>query len=83
MPPLAWGFAPMRRWPLGASSASSGFQAALFIEEFLRPVASHPVFQQLEVFGMGGRIGERHLVRTECAFNLQAIDHLRSRPALG
>ena len=59
------------------------FQAALLIKEFFWPVAPQPVFQQLEVFGMGGRVGERHLVRTEGAFNLQAIDHLRPRPALG
>jgi hypothetical protein len=58
-------------------------QAALLIEEFLRSVAPQPVFQQLEVFGMGGRVGERHLMRSEGAFNLQAIDRLRPRPALG
>ena len=32
---------------------------------------------------MGGRVGERHLVRAERAFHLQAVDHLRPRPALG
>jgi hypothetical protein len=83
MPPLAWGFAPMRRSPLGASSAKFRFQAALLIEEFLGPVAAQPVFQQLEMLGMRGRIGERHLMRTEGAFDLQAIDDLRPRPALG
>ena len=68
---------------LGRKFGQFRFQAALLIEEFLRPVAPQPVFQQLEVFGMGGRVGERHLVRTEGAFNLQAIDHLRPGPALG
>ena len=68
---------------LGRQFGQFRFQAALLIEEFLRPVAPQPVFQQLEVFGMGGRVGERHLVRPEGAFNLQAIDHLRPRPALG
>ena len=68
---------------LGRQFGQFRFQAALRIEEFLRPVAPQPVFQQLEVFGMGGRVGERHLVRPEGAFNLQAIDHLRPRPALG
>ena len=57
-------------------------QTALRVEEFLRPVTPQPVFQQLEVAGMGGRV-ERHLVRPEGAFNLQAVDHLRPRPALG
>ncbi len=32
------------------------FQAALLIEEFLWPVALQPVFQQLEMFGMGARV---------------------------
>ena len=68
---------------LGRKFGQFRFQAALVIEEFLRPVAPQPVFQQLEVFGMGGRIGERHLVRPEGAFHLQAVDHLRPRPALG
>lgn len=68
---------------LGRGFGQFRFQAALVIEEFLRSVAPQPVFQQLEVFGMGGRVGERHLVRTEGAFNLLAIDHLRPRPALG
>ena len=68
---------------LGRKFGQFRFQAALLIEEFLRPVAPQPVFQQLEVFGMGGRVGERHLVRAEGAFDLQAVDHLRPRPALG
>jgi hypothetical protein len=55
---------------LGRKFGQFRFQAALLIEEFLRPVAPQPLFQQLEVFGMGGRVGERHLVRTEGAFNL-------------
>ena len=59
------------------------FQSALLIEEFLRPVAREPVFQQLQVFRMSRRVRERHLVRAERAFNLLAIDHLRSRPTLG
>ena len=67
---------------LGREFGQFRFQAALLIEEFLRPVALEPVFQQLEVFGMGVRV-QRHLVRTEGAFDLQAIDHLRPGPALG
>ena len=68
---------------LGRQFGQFRFQPALLIEEFLRPVAPQPVFQQLEVLGMGGRVGERHLVRAEGAFHLQAVDHLGSRPALG
>ena len=32
---------------------------------------------------MGGQVGERHLVRAEGPFDLQAVDHLRPRPTLG
>ena len=66
----------MRRSPAGASSASSGMQAALLVEEFLRPVAAQPLFQHCEMFGMRGRVGERHLMRAERSFDLPAIDHL-------
>ncbi len=59
------------------------FQAALLIEEFLRPVAPQPVLQQREVFGMRGRVGERYLMCAERAFDLAAVDHLRPRPAFG
>ena len=68
---------------LGRQLSQFRFQATLRIEKLLRPVALQPVFKEFEVLGMGRRIGERHLMRTECAFDLQAIDHLRSRPALG
>ena len=50
---------------LGRKFGQFRFQAALVIEEFLRPVAPQPVFQKLEMFGMGGRVGKRHLVRAE------------------
>ncbi len=68
---------------LGRQFGQFRFQAALFIEELFGSVAPQPVFQELEVFGMCGRVGERHLVRPEGAFDRQAIDYLRSGPALG
>lgn len=55
---------------LGRKLGELRLQAALLVEQLLRPVAPEPVFQQLEVLGMGGRVGERHLVRPEGAFNL-------------
>ena len=48
---------------LGRQFGQFRFQASLLIEEVLRPVAPQPVFQQLEVFGMSGRVSERRLVR--------------------
>src|SRR5208282_924219 len=59
------------------------FQSALLVEEFLWPIAFQPVFQKLEMFGMGRWIRERHLMRTKGSFYLQAIDHLRTRPTFG
>ena len=76
------GLEPMRRSPFGRKFGQFRLQAALLVEEFLGPVASQPVFQHLEMFGMGGRVGERHLVRAERAFDLFAIDDLRPGPAL-
>ncbi len=58
------------------------FQTALLVKDLLWPVAPQPVFEHREMFGIGGRVFDRHLVRAEGAFNLQAINHLRSRPAL-
>ena len=55
-------------------------QPAVFIKELLRPVALQPIFQHLQVFGMGSRVRERHLVRPERAFNLQSI-HYSWRPS--
>jgi hypothetical protein len=53
------------------------------IEQFLRTVAFQPVFQQLQVFGMIRIDGNRHLVRAERAFDLQAIDPFGTGPAFG
>jgi hypothetical protein len=60
------------------------FQASALIEEFLRPVAHQPVFQQLEVFlRRWRRYSDWNLMRPERALDLQAIDDLRPRPPLG
>ena len=58
-------------------------EPAILIEQFLGLVALHPAFKLLDMIGMLGIHQERHLVRSERAFNLQTIDDFRSRPALG
>jgi hypothetical protein len=68
---------------LGCKLGQFRYQAALRIEELFWPVAAQPIVEQLEVLGMGGRVREGHLVRVEGAFNLNAIDDVRPRPALG
>ncbi len=80
---VGMGIRPHASFALGRKFGQFRFRATLLIEEFLRPVTPQPNFQQLEVFGMSGRVGERHLVRSEGALDLQTIDHLRPRPALG
>ena len=54
MPPLACGFAPMRRAPW-ARGREFRLQAALIVEKLLRPIAPHPVFEQRDVRGRVGR----------------------------
>ena len=58
-------------------------EPAIFIEQLLGLVAFHPAFKLLDMIGMLGIHQERHLVRSEGALDLQAIDDFRSRPALG
>src|ERR1022692_3793592 len=58
-------------------------ERAASVEQLLGPVALHPVFQHLQVGGLGGQLGERHLVRAEGPFDLDAIHHLWSGPAFG
>ena len=79
---VGMGIRPHAPIALGGKLGELRLQAALAVKELLRPVAPHPVFQKLEVLGMGGRVGERHLVSTKGAFNLQAVYHLWARPAL-
>ena len=58
-------------------------QAAAGVEQLLGLVASHPALELLDVLGMLGIDEQRHLVRPEGPLDLQAVDHLRSGPALG
>ena len=53
------------------------------VEELLRPVAPHPLFQQLQIHGIVADVGERYLMRTPRPFDLVALDLLGSGPALG
>ena len=86
--------AECRRWradwrpcgvsPLGASSASSGVRVAAVVEEFLAACSSSASLRVCcRCSGLVARIGERHLVRAEGAFDRQAVDHLRAGPAFG
>ena len=59
------------------------YKTAIFIEQFLGLVALHPAFKLLDVLGMLGIHQQRHLVRSERALDLQAINDFRSRPTLG
>ena len=58
-------------------------ESAILIEQLLGLVALHPTLKQLNMVRMFGIHQDRHLVSSERSFDLQAINHLRSRPALG
>ena len=57
-------------------------ELAAFVEQFLRPVALHPVFELLQMFGVL-EIGDRHLMRAPGALDRLAVDEFRAGPALG
>ncbi len=66
----------------GRKLGQLGFQAPVRIEQFLRAITPEPLLQQRQVRRMRVRM-QRHLVRTERAFDLNAIDDFWSGPALG
>ena len=82
-PAVGVGICSHASFSLGRKFGQFRFQASLLIEEFFGLVASQPVFQQLEVFGIARQVGQRNLMRAKRAFNRQTIDNLRPRPALG
>ena len=49
-------------------------ESAIFIEQFFGLVALHPAFQLLDMIGMIRIHQKRHLVRSESALDLEAID---------
>ena len=55
---------------------------AALVEELLRPVAAHPLLEQLDVSLVAADIRHRHLVRAPRALDRLAVDLLRARPAL-
>ena len=59
-----------------------GAQTTVLVEQLCGPVAAQPVFQQLQVPGLIGRV-QWHLMRTKVALDGLAVDLLRSCPALG
>ena len=50
-PPLACGLAPMRRCP-GRLFGDFSHRGAIFVEQFVRPVASHPGFELRQMLGV-------------------------------
>src|ERR1019366_8714658 len=52
------------------------------VKEFLGPVALHPIFEDLDVGWLLGQLLQWNLMRTEGAFNQDAIDNFGAGPAL-
>ena len=79
--PVGVGIRAHAAFAFGREFGQFRFQSALLVEKLLRPVAAHPLFKLFKMFGMRPRIGERHLMRAERAFDLQAVHPFRARPA--
>src|SRR5665213_985931 len=56
-------------------------ELTVFIEQILRPVAPHPLFELLEVLGIL-EVGNRHLMGAPSPLDRLAVDELGTRPAL-
>ena len=57
-------------------------ELAAFVEQFVRPVALHPIFELLEMFGIL-EIRDRDLMRAPGPLHRLAVDEFWSGPALG
>src|ERR1044071_4949288 len=56
---------------------------ALLVKELLSSITLHPLFENFEMLGLRGQIGNRDLMRAECSFDGHAINGFRSCPSLG
>ena len=57
-------------------------ELAPFVEQFVRPVALHPVFELLQMFGIL-EIRDRDLMRAPGSLDRLAVDEFRPGPAFG
>src|ERR1700691_4229275 len=67
----------------GRKCGEFGYELAMFIEEFIRLIALHPGFKNLQMFWILTHGCKRNLVRSEGAFNRNSIHFLRTGPSLG
>src|SRR5579871_1547074 len=65
----------------GSKRCKFRLEFPILVEEILRPVASHPVFEDPQVSGIAAHVIDRHLMRAPRALDGLAIDFLWSRPA--
>src|SRR5262245_55352336 len=68
---------------LGRNLGEFGFEAAAGVEEFFRPIALHPLFQDFYVLGFLVHFAHGHLVRAPGILSTFAVDFLRARPSFG
>ena len=82
-PPLACGLAPIAAVAAGGQFGEFGQEPAGGVEQLLGLVAFQPGFELLQMLGILLRVGQRHLMGAEGAFDLLAVDDLGAGPALG
>ena len=58
-------------------------QAALRIEEIVRPITQHPLLEELEMRGVRNDVRYRHLMRPPGTLHFAPIDFSRSGPPFG
>src|SRR5947209_19791859 len=68
--------------PLGGVLCQFRNQMSMLIKQFLQMVALHPVFEYLQVFGVGLHLRYRDLVRPEGPLDLDAIHYFWPGPPL-
>src|SRR5207245_9522081 len=67
---------------LGSQFGEFRNHLSILVKQFLRPITSHPVFEDLHVFRFRLQISHRHLMRAPSALYRLSVDRFRSRPTL-
>src|SRR5689334_17210164 len=67
---------------LRSQSGQFGLERAALVEELLRPIALHPLFEDCDVFGVLVHLAHRDLVSSPEIFRSLTIDLLRTGPSL-
>ena len=71
----------MRRFPVGASSLSSGIELAVLVKQLFRLLVPHPLLEDPQLFGVLLNLGQGHLVGAPKTLEPVTTDFLRRAPS--